>query len=159
LYPDVHASESHGAARRNLYCPRCFRDSSEIAHRCRTRRRRSGQDGTSTRLLPLSVDGLILATSLVLLHEAGNGLDAPRLARVKLGSRDRLDPDRHDSVLFRSRGASTEFELPVPSRGSVDEVPALRPVRVRSPSFPQRSGEIHGQRHRWGRWRFFEESQ
>jgi hypothetical protein len=28
-----------------------------------------GQDGTAARLLPLSVDGLILAASLVLLHE------------------------------------------------------------------------------------------
>ena len=31
-----------------------------------------GQDGTAARLLPLSVDGLILAASLVLLHEARN---------------------------------------------------------------------------------------
>jgi hypothetical protein len=29
-----------------------------------------GQDGTVARLLPLSVDGLILAASLALLHEA-----------------------------------------------------------------------------------------
>ena len=34
--------------------------------------------------LPLSVDGLILAASLVLLHEARNGRDAPRLARFML---------------------------------------------------------------------------
>jgi hypothetical protein len=43
-----------------------------------------GQDGTAVRLLPLSVDGLILAASLVLLHEARNDRDAPRLARVML---------------------------------------------------------------------------
>ena len=43
-----------------------------------------GQDGTAARLLPLSVDGLILAASLVLLHEARNGRDAPRLARLML---------------------------------------------------------------------------
>ncbi len=43
-----------------------------------------GQDGTAARLLPLSVDGLILAASLVLLHEARNGRDAPRLARLLL---------------------------------------------------------------------------
>jgi hypothetical protein len=43
-----------------------------------------GQGGTPARLLPLSVDGLILAASLVLLHEARNGRDAPRLARVML---------------------------------------------------------------------------
>jgi Protein of unknown function (DUF2637) len=43
-----------------------------------------GQDGTPARLLPLSVDGLILAASLVLLHEARNGRDAQRLARVML---------------------------------------------------------------------------
>ncbi len=43
-----------------------------------------GQDGTAARLLPLSVDGLILAASLVLLHEARNGRDAPGLARFML---------------------------------------------------------------------------
>jgi hypothetical protein len=43
-----------------------------------------GQDGTAARLLPLSVDGLILAASLVLLHEARNGRDAPALARFML---------------------------------------------------------------------------
>ncbi|HEX3957083.1 MAG TPA: DUF2637 domain-containing protein [Trebonia sp.] len=32
--------------------------------------RTHGQDGTAARLLPLTVDGLILAASLVLLHEA-----------------------------------------------------------------------------------------
>jgi hypothetical protein len=46
--------------------------------------RAHGQDGTAARLLPLSVDGLILAASLVLLHEARNGRAAPRLARVML---------------------------------------------------------------------------
>jgi hypothetical protein len=46
--------------------------------------RAHGQDGTAARLLPLSVDGLILAASLVLLHEARNGRDAPALARLML---------------------------------------------------------------------------
>ena len=46
--------------------------------------RAHGQDGTAARLLPLSVDGLILAASLVLLHEARNGRDVPRLARFML---------------------------------------------------------------------------
>jgi Protein of unknown function (DUF2637) len=46
--------------------------------------RAHGQDGTAARLLPLSVDGLILAASLVLLHEARNGRDAPGLARLML---------------------------------------------------------------------------
>ena len=40
--------------------------------------------GTAARLLPLSVDGLILAASLVLLHEARNDRDAPALARFML---------------------------------------------------------------------------
>ncbi|MCW2891829.1 MAG: hypothetical protein JWO75_1318 [Actinomycetia bacterium] len=35
--------------------------------------RAHGQDGTSARLLPLSVDGLILATSLVLCTRPGTG--------------------------------------------------------------------------------------
>jgi hypothetical protein len=46
--------------------------------------RTHGQDGTAARLLPLSVDGLILAASLVLLHEARNDRDAPPLARLML---------------------------------------------------------------------------
>jgi hypothetical protein len=46
--------------------------------------REHGQDGTAARLLPLSVDGLILAASLVLLHEARNDRDAPALARLML---------------------------------------------------------------------------
>jgi len=46
--------------------------------------RAHGQDGTAARLLPLSVDGLILAASLVLLHEARNDRDAPPLARLML---------------------------------------------------------------------------
>ena len=43
-----------------------------------------GQSGTAARLLPLSVDGLILAASLVLLHEARHGRSAPALARWML---------------------------------------------------------------------------
>jgi hypothetical protein len=43
-----------------------------------------GQSGTAARLLPLAVDGLILAASLVLLHEARNGRPAPALARFAL---------------------------------------------------------------------------
>jgi hypothetical protein len=46
--------------------------------------RARGQDGTAARLLPLSVDGLILAATLVLLHEARNDRDAPALARFIL---------------------------------------------------------------------------
>jgi hypothetical protein len=46
--------------------------------------RAHGQDGTAARLLPLSADGLILAASLMLLHEARNDRDGPRLARFML---------------------------------------------------------------------------
>lgn len=46
--------------------------------------RAHGQFGTAGRLLPLSVDGLILAASLVMLHEARQGRGAPRLARCML---------------------------------------------------------------------------
>ncbi len=46
--------------------------------------RAHGQDGTAARLLPLSVDGLIVAASLALLHEARNGRGAPGLARLML---------------------------------------------------------------------------
>lgn len=46
--------------------------------------RAHGQAGTAARLLPLSVDGLILAAGLVLLHAARTGLGAPVLARLML---------------------------------------------------------------------------
>ncbi len=44
-----------------------------------------GQSGTAARLLPLSVDGLIVAASLVMLQEARRGRRAPALARLMLG--------------------------------------------------------------------------
>jgi hypothetical protein len=44
-----------------------------------------GQDGTAARLLPLSVDGLIAAASLVMLHAARRKLPVPQLARWMLG--------------------------------------------------------------------------
>ncbi len=44
-----------------------------------------GQSGTAARLLPLSVDGLIVAASLVMLQEARRGHRAPALARLMLG--------------------------------------------------------------------------
>lgn len=47
--------------------------------------RAHGQAGVAARLLPLSVDGLILAASLVMLLEARAGRTAPVLARVMLG--------------------------------------------------------------------------
>jgi hypothetical protein len=47
--------------------------------------RAHGETGAALRLLPLSVDGLIAAASLVLLHEARNGRPAPALARWMLG--------------------------------------------------------------------------
>jgi hypothetical protein len=43
-----------------------------------------GQDGTAARLLPLSVDGLIAAASLVMLHAARNKLPVPLLSRLML---------------------------------------------------------------------------
>jgi Protein of unknown function (DUF2637) len=43
-----------------------------------------GQSGTAARLLPLSVDGLIVAASLVLLQAARNDRRAPALARFTL---------------------------------------------------------------------------
>lgn len=47
--------------------------------------RHHGQDGTAARLLPLSVDGLIAAASLVMLHAARRKLAVPQLARWMLG--------------------------------------------------------------------------
>jgi len=48
--------------------------------------RHHGQDGTAARLLPLSVDGLIAAASLVMLHAARNRLSVPWLARAMLAT-------------------------------------------------------------------------
>lgn len=47
--------------------------------------RQHGGTVLAARLLPLSVDGLILAMSLVMLHEARQGDQAPALARCMLG--------------------------------------------------------------------------
>ena len=58
-----------------------------------------GQDGTAARLLPLSVDELILAASLVLLHEARNGRDAPGAGQVHAVARHQ----RHDRREHRLR--------------------------------------------------------
>jgi hypothetical protein len=46
--------------------------------------RHHGQDGTAARLLPLSVDGLIAAASLVMLHAARRSQSVPSLARAML---------------------------------------------------------------------------
>jgi len=46
--------------------------------------RAHGQSGTAARLLPLSVDGLILAAGLVLLHAARQHAPTPVLARCML---------------------------------------------------------------------------
>jgi Protein of unknown function (DUF2637) len=43
-----------------------------------------GQSGTAARMLPLSVDGLIAAASLVMLHAARKRLPVPLLARIAL---------------------------------------------------------------------------
>ena len=78
--------------------------------------RAHGQDGTAARLLPLSVDGLILAASLVLLHEARNDRDAPRLARYML-ARHRRD-DRREHCLRRGIRAARRADLSL-ARGGV----------------------------------------
>ncbi|GAB3428366.1 DUF2637 domain-containing protein [Flindersiella endophytica] len=44
-----------------------------------------GEDGWTARLVPLTVDGLIYASSMVLLHSARRRLPVPRLARWLLG--------------------------------------------------------------------------
>jgi hypothetical protein len=49
--------------------------------------RTHGETGTAGRLLPLSVDGLIVAASLVMLDEARAGRDAPRAGPVVPGRR------------------------------------------------------------------------
>ncbi|MBM7789994.1 hypothetical protein JOD67_006674 [Tenggerimyces flavus] len=44
-----------------------------------------GEDGVAARLVPLTVDGLIYASSMVMLHSARRGTPVPRLARWLLG--------------------------------------------------------------------------
>ncbi len=48
--------------------------------------RQHHQDGTAARLLPLSVDGLIAAASLVMVHAARKKLPVPQLARAMLAT-------------------------------------------------------------------------
>lgn len=47
--------------------------------------RTHGEDGLTARLVPLTVDGLIYASSMVMLHSAHRRLSVPRLARWLLG--------------------------------------------------------------------------
>lgn len=47
--------------------------------------RAHGETGPTARLVPLTVDGLIYASSMVLLHSARRGLPVPALARWLLG--------------------------------------------------------------------------
>jgi hypothetical protein len=46
--------------------------------------RQHGQNVTDARLLPLSVDGLIIAASFLILHEARAAREAPKLGRFML---------------------------------------------------------------------------
>ena len=46
--------------------------------------RQHGQTITDARLLPLSVDGLIVAASFLILHESRAARDVPKLARLML---------------------------------------------------------------------------
>lgn len=47
--------------------------------------RSHGEDGITARLVPLTVDGLIYASSMVMLHSARRRVPVPRLARWLLG--------------------------------------------------------------------------
>jgi hypothetical protein len=47
--------------------------------------RAHGEDGVTARLVPLTVDGLIYASSMVMLHSARRQVPVPRLARWLLG--------------------------------------------------------------------------
>ena len=68
---------------RGLRCGRLRRGGQLLPHLRPGPRARPGRH-SGARLLPLSVDGLILAASLVLLHEARNDRDAPALAQLML---------------------------------------------------------------------------
>jgi hypothetical protein len=66
-----------------------------------------GQDGAAARLLPLSVDGPIMAASLVLLHEVRNGRRAPgpgpstpgHRGATALGKKQTTDPKPGTSTI------------------------------------------------------------
>jgi hypothetical protein len=97
-----------------------------------------GQDGTAARLLPLSVDGLILAASLVLLHEARNGRDAPGLARRCGAGRPRCVRGVGRGRCAAEPAGHGRAVRPVPAQGE----PARRPGhRVRQwPPARERGG-------------------
>jgi hypothetical protein len=65
--------------------------------------RAHGQSGTAARLLPLSVDGLILAASLVMLHEARNRRQAPGAGPVHARARSAGDRARQHRLRKRVR--------------------------------------------------------
>ncbi len=100
--------------------------------------RAHGQDGAAARLLPLSVDGLIVAASLVLLHEARNGRAAPGLARVMLwlGIAATVGANVASGARFGPLGAVISAWPAVSFIGTV-EIAMLLARRARA---PQRAG-------------------
>ena len=71
--------------------------------------RAHGESGWTAHMVPLTVDGLIYASSMVMLDSARPKIPGPTLARWLLGSgirrgprargmRDRVDPEYHDGV-------------------------------------------------------------
>ena len=104
--------------------------------------RAHGQDGAAARLLPLSVDGLIVAASLVLLHEARNGRGAPVLARVMLwlGIVATVGANVAFGVRFGPLGAVISAWPAVSFIGAVEMAMQL----VRRARAPQRIGTVTG---------------
>jgi hypothetical protein len=104
--------------------------------------RAHGQDGAAARLLPLSVDGLIVAASLVLLHEARNGRGAPGLARVMLwlGIAATVGANVASGARFGVLGAVISAWPAVSFIGAVEMAMTLvrRTCRPRLPSHPRR---------------------
>lgn len=105
--------------------------------------RAHGQDGTAARLLPLSVDGLILAASLVLLHEARNDRDAPALARFMLwlGIGATIGANIAYGAGYGLLGALISAWPPVAFIGSV-EIAMQQVRRARAPAVPEVPGDV-----------------
>jgi hypothetical protein len=110
--------------------------------------RAHGQAGTAARLLPLSVDGLILAAGLVLLHAARCGLGAPALARLMLwlGISATIGANVAYGVRFGALGALISAWPAVAFIGSAEmAIGMIR--RTRTAAVPEPPADLNGHGH------------
>lgn len=104
-----------------------------------------GQTGTDGRLLPLSVDGLILAASLVMLHEARAGRRTPALAwaMLSLGVAATIGANVEYGLRYGVLGAIISAWPAVAFIGSVEMVMGMIRRSRRAPVPAVYPAEVH----------------